>query len=222
MKAKIQDKHKCGIYLIKNLINDKVYIGKSINIYQRIQKHISNLRSKNLKGENTHFINSWHKYGEDSFDYIILEECKREFLKDKELYYILKYNSLDRAKGYNFRLDSESGMIPLESTRKKYSEACHKRFSKQEERDKVSIFFTKFWKENPEKKVEMSLNLKKSKQEKYRFFKMDEEENILEIFNSVEEIINKYPNYKWQNIYSVCNGYKKRIYGFKWKKELKI
>ena len=51
---------------------------------------------------------------------------------------------------------------------------------------------------------------------------MDEKENILETFETIEEIINKYPQYKWQNIYSVCNGYKKRIYGFKWKKELKI
>lgn len=222
MKAKLQDKGRCGIYLIRNIINGKVYIGKSNNIYRRIQSHISGLKNKSLKHENEHFINAWHKYGENSFEYIILEECEFDKLKEKEIFYITKYNSLDRNKGYNFRLDSESGMIPLESTRKKYSEALYRRFSKQEERDKVSIRTIKFWKNNPDKKSQMSLNVKKTKQKKYRFFKMDEKENILEIFESVEEIINKYPQYKWQNIYSVCNGYKKRIYGFKWKKELKI
>lgn len=221
MRAKLQDKEKCGIYLIRNLINGKVYIGKSNNIYRRIQSHISGLRNKSLKHENEHFINAWFKYGEDSFEYIILEECEFDKLKERELFYITEYNSLDRMKGYNFRLDSESGMIPLESTRKKYSEASHRRFSKQEERDKVSIRSRKFWAEHPNIKESMKHKLKKIKQ-KYRFFKMDEKENILETFETVEEIINKYPQYKWQNIYSVCNGYKKRIYGFKWKKELKI
>ena len=222
MKAKVEHKDKCGIYLIRNLVNGKVYIGKSNNIYRRIKSHILGLKNKSSKHENEHFINSWNKHGENSFEYIILEECEFDKLKEKELYYIIEYDSLNRTKGYNFRLDSESGMIPLESTRKKYSEAQLKRFSKQEERNKVSERTKKFWKENPEKKLEMALNVKKSKQEKYRFFKMDESEIILETFENVDEIINKYPQYKWQNIYAVCNGYKKRIYGFKWKKELKI
>lgn len=221
MKAKIIDKNKCGIYLIRNLINGKVYIGKSNNIYRRIQAHIHGLNTKNLKRENEHFINSWYKYGKNSFEYIILEECSFEELKEKELYYILQYNSLNRDKGYNFRLDSESGMIPLESTRKKYSEALHRRYSNPEERIRVSKRTSKFWKENPDIKESMGNKIKKIKQ-KYRFYKMDEEENILESFETIEELLNKYPQYKWQNIYSVCNGYKKRMYGYKWKKELKI
>ena len=36
MKVKKYDKNKCGIYLIRNLINGKVYIGKSINIYKML------------------------------------------------------------------------------------------------------------------------------------------------------------------------------------------
>jgi hypothetical protein len=34
-------------------------------------------------------------------------------------------------------------------------------------------------------------------------------------------IIKANPNFKWQNIYSVCNGYKPTYMGFIWKKELK-
>jgi len=33
---------------------------------------------------------------------------------------------------------------------------------------------------------------------------------------SVEEIIKFNPNYKWQNIYAVCNGYKPTMYGYIW------
>ncbi len=35
MKSRIEDKGKIGIYCIYNKINNKVYIGKSINIYKR-------------------------------------------------------------------------------------------------------------------------------------------------------------------------------------------
>lgn len=36
------------------------------------------------------------------------------------------------------------------------------------------------------------------------------------------DFLNNYPYYKWQNIYSVCNGYKPSIYGYIWRKESKI
>jgi predicted GIY-YIG superfamily endonuclease len=49
MKVKICDKNKCGIYLIRNLINGKIYIGKSNNIYVRITSHICNLNAKEIK-----------------------------------------------------------------------------------------------------------------------------------------------------------------------------
>lgn len=222
MKAKIQDKEKCGIYLIRNLINGKVYIGKSTDIYRRIVSHISSLNLEKLSNENEHLINSWKKYGKELFEYIILEECSFELLKEKELFYIQKYNSLDRNFGYNFRLDSESGMIPLESTRNKYSIAQKKRFENKEEREKISRTFKLFWENNPEIKERMRKKVKEARLKKYKFIQLDREENIIEIFNSVEDIIRKYPHFKWQNIYAVCNGYKPTIYGYKWKKELKI
>ena len=221
MKANKRDKNKCGIYLIRNLINGKVYVGKSNNIYKRIISHISNLNRANKKSENEHLINSWIKYGKDKFCYCILEECSFESLSERELYWIEYYNSISREIGYNFRVDSSSGMIPLESTRKKYSEAQIKRFSNPNERLKQKISQEKFWNNNKLAREEMSKKVSEAKK-KFIFYKLDENENILERFNSIEEIISKNPHYKWQNIYSVCNGYKKRIYGYKWKKEQMI
>lgn len=46
--------------------------------------------------------------------------------------------------------------------------------------------------------------------------------DYIKTFDSVEDIILENPSYKWQNIYSVCNGYKKSYMGYIWKKELKI
>lgn len=219
---KNRDFEKSGIYCIRNIINNKVYIGKAKCIYKRIKDHITALNTKN-KDENYHLIQSWHKYGKDNFEYFVIEylELDEKLISKRELYWINYYQSLNPLKGYNKRLDSSTGMIVHESTRKKLSEAQINRFENQHERDKLSENLKLFWKNNPEIKKTMALNVSKAKQ-KYTFHKCNEDGSIIETFNTIEDIIFKNPSYKWQNIYSVCNGYKKRIYGFKWIKELKI
>ncbi len=52
-----EDQNKSGIYVIKNKINNKVYVGKAVNIYRRIKAHITALNTKS-KDENRHLINS--------------------------------------------------------------------------------------------------------------------------------------------------------------------
>lgn len=124
MKINKNDLNKCGIYCIRNIVNNKVYIGKSINIYTRITGHISYLNNKS-KNENRHLINSWHKYGRDNFEYFILEyfsEINEEKLKERELFWIDSYNSTNRDVGYNLRRDSSTKMIVHEETRKLISE----------------------------------------------------------------------------------------------------
>lgn len=222
MKVKTCDKNKCGIYLIRNLINGKVYVGKSINIYKRIIAHICGLTAKRKKEENSHFISAWHKYGKNAFEYIVLEECCFEKLSEQEVYWMNFYNSNDSKKGYNKRLDSEGGMIPHKETKLKLKTALHNRFKDPNERKKIGDKSKAFWKNNPDKKELMRLNVKKTKQKKHRFLQLNEDETIVKIFETIDDIIKENPTYKWQNIYSVCNGYKKRIYGYKWRKELKI
>lgn len=219
MKVNSKD-NKCGIYLIRNLINGKVYIGKSVNIYKRIVHHKSALTNKMKKYENDHFINAWHKYGKENFAYTILEECNIDELKEKELYWIQKYDCLNREKGYNFRYDSESGMIPNEETRKKYSLAQKKRFSNIEEREKLSKNLKKYWSENKDQLKEIGLKISK-KQEKYNFIKLNKNGEVIETFSSIKDILKKYPHYKASSIYSSCRE-SNLLFGYYWKKECKI
>ena len=123
MQIRKCDKGKCGIYCIRNLINDKVYIGKAKDIYNRMISHRYQLRKKS-KDENRHLIAAWHKYGEDAFEYIIVEELEldEQILRDREDYWIVEYDATNRDKGYNLRRDSSTGCIVLEETRKLKSE----------------------------------------------------------------------------------------------------
>ena len=57
MKLNTKDKKKVGIYVIRNLVNQKVYVGKSVNIYFRMKQHITHLNTKS-KDENCHLINA--------------------------------------------------------------------------------------------------------------------------------------------------------------------
>lgn len=221
MEIKKSDRGKCGIYLIRNVINGKVYIGASLNIGDRLRFHIRALRLKLRKSENEHFINSWHKHGEHTFTYIVLEECTKDLLRSREFFWTNYYGSTNPKLGFNKRMDSENGMIthPETSARLKNSSRWNK--ATQEMRDAQAIITEKFWRDNPDKKTQMAKNVKLTRQEKYKFIQLNEEENTIKEYNTMEDIIKENPTYKWQNIYAVCNGYKKRIYGFKWRKELK-
>lgn len=71
MKANIKDKGKWGIYCIKNTVNQKVYVGKAIDIHRRIKQHITQLNTKS-KDENIYLINAWHKHSRTAFEYSVL------------------------------------------------------------------------------------------------------------------------------------------------------
>ena len=67
-----------GIYQIANKINGKRYIGSSVDINKRFIVHRSTLN--NRIHHNPHMQNAWNKYGEESFDFVILFYCDTETL----------------------------------------------------------------------------------------------------------------------------------------------
>lgn len=58
-----------GVYMIRNNINGKVYIGQSVDVRDRLWHHKSML--KNNRHENSYLQNSWNKYGADAFEFMV-------------------------------------------------------------------------------------------------------------------------------------------------------
>ena len=109
-----------GIYMIRNKINGKVYIGQAQNLNIREYNHIHDLR----KGthHNKHLQAAWDKYTEQNFEFSIVELCDVDKLNEREKFYI---NELDTLKdGYN---QTEGGVgargrKASEETRRRLSE----------------------------------------------------------------------------------------------------
>jgi group I intron endonuclease len=90
---------KSGIYTITCLVNNKIYVGKSINVEKRLSQHYYELSTKRHK--NGYLRSSWEKYGEKFFKFELLEECDKEFLSSFEHYWCNILNSHNSKYGYN-------------------------------------------------------------------------------------------------------------------------
>jgi predicted GIY-YIG superfamily endonuclease len=77
---------KSGIYCITNIVNNKIYIGSSVNIYHRLKRHCSEL--KRSIHANKYLQNSYLKHGSSNFNVSIIEETTIENLQKLEQYYI--------------------------------------------------------------------------------------------------------------------------------------
>lgn len=68
-----------GIYQFRNIINHKIYIGSSINMFKRRESHISQLREN--KHHSVRFQNAFNKYGELNFEFeplVYISQLKEE------------------------------------------------------------------------------------------------------------------------------------------------
>ena len=64
-----------GIYKITNKINQKIYIGQSVNISKRWTAHRNGAFNPNNGQYNTPLYKAIRKYGIENFTFEILEEC---------------------------------------------------------------------------------------------------------------------------------------------------
>lgn len=91
-----------GIYAIRNKTNGKVYVGQSVNILQRWRSHRARSKQPNHIDKDLPVYRALTKYGIDNFEFIILEECDKEQLNEREIYWIKYYDSYNN--GYNATL----------------------------------------------------------------------------------------------------------------------
>lgn len=136
-KNDVINENKYTIYMHKNKINGKVYIGQT--------RTSVNNRWRDGKGYKgcTLFERAINKYGWDNFDHIVVasnltqeESCQME----KDL--ITLYESTNPERGYNLSTGGESGHtgVPMsQEARQKISEAQKGKFVSQETRKKMSL-----------------------------------------------------------------------------------
>jgi len=212
------------VYLHKNKINNKIYIGITSQMPE--QRWGSN--GRNYKSS-PHFYSAIQKYGWDNFEHKILftnltkeEAC----LKEQEL--IKKYNSTNRAYGYNstsggeiFSMNEETktkisnalignknglGHICSEEKKKKISDAQKDRKFTNEHKQKLSIASqNRHVPCSEEKKKKLSQNYPNRKRVYCQEF------NI--VYESVQEC-SRQLGIPATNISKLCNGRGKTLKGY--------
>lgn len=101
-----------GIYGIRNKINNKIYVGKTMQSFgDRWDCHKAQL--KGGYHDNPHLQRSWNKYGEENFEFIVLIDCNNnedlETVNQLEINEIQKYKQLGLS--YNIHNGGDGGMF---------------------------------------------------------------------------------------------------------------
>ena len=108
-----------GIYKIRNKRNDKYYVGRTVNCFSaRWTNHRGQLR--NNKHSNRILQQAWNKYGEDAFEFIVLEDLSHKSVK---YIHAIEQWWLRYCKGqYNISSDASKSImagVPMQETTKR-------------------------------------------------------------------------------------------------------
>lgn len=109
-----------GIYAITNLCDGKRYIGQSVDLNKRWRTHQWLLSSN--KHYNPHLQRAWNRG--DDFEFSVIEECDKQDLNDREIYWIAYFHATEMQYGYNLCVggNSTTGRKFSEETKRKMSE----------------------------------------------------------------------------------------------------
>lgn len=92
------------IYKIINLVNDKVYIGKTTKtLEKRFYEHCYQYKTK------TKIKNAITKYGKDNFKIEEIECCDNSISNEREIFYINYYDSINN--GYNLTTGGDGASL---------------------------------------------------------------------------------------------------------------
>ena len=111
----------CGIYLLRNVVNGKVYVGQSVNCHMRLKQHIKESKRNRSR---SHLYKAMRKHGHDSFEMEILEEVAmttQDHLDDRECYWIKRLDACNPSTGYNFRPGGQQNQVVDAEARERIS-----------------------------------------------------------------------------------------------------
>jgi group I intron endonuclease len=137
-----------GIYQIRNIVNDKIYVGStSVSFKKRFKQHRNDLRKN--KHRNFHLQNSWNIYGETNFAFEILEAIfdKNIILKEEQKYinFLLPEYNICKIVGSRLGIkhtkeakqkvgNVHRGKVLSQETKRKISESVKLAISEEEKR----------------------------------------------------------------------------------------
>lgn len=180
-----------GIYEIRNLKNNKVYVGSATNLKNRLTTHKRLLLTNNHF--NTHLQSSFNKNGIEFFEFKIIEECSIDDLLKREDFWIEKYQATNKSFGYNKRLKAENNLGI------KFSDETKRKLSKSHLGHKRSVETTKLIAESHYIKV----------------CQLDKDCNVIHTFDSIVKAEQETKIYR-QSISSCCRKVLKSAGGFYW------
>ena len=109
------DIKKCGVYVITNTVNEKLYVGSTTRSFtKRWNDHKSLLR--NNKHHNTHLQRAWNKYGEENFKFEILSICAPTLCILAEQYWMNILNTYKKGYNRNPKAGNSKGIKRSEET----------------------------------------------------------------------------------------------------------
>lgn len=109
-----------GIYRIRNLKNEKSYVGRAVDLERRKFQHFKALKTG--ASHNSHLQNSWNKWGEENFLWEVLEICDADSLMIREARWIEELDSCNPQRGFNMKIESGDGTWRLsDETRAEWS-----------------------------------------------------------------------------------------------------
>lgn len=118
----VEDLERTGVYQIINLINHKTYIGSTRQSFKiRMKHHVNALRRGDHK--NAHLQHAWNKYGENNFEFSIVEICDK---KDTYITEQKHLNDRDVKNSYNINPNA-TGLSECKETREKLA-ISHRQF----------------------------------------------------------------------------------------------
>lgn len=86
-----------GVYIIRNIISGKFYVGSSAMVHERCEQHFYSLSLGTH--HNKHLQAAYVKYGEGAFVFEVLEHCDEATMYAREQHYLDTLQAVDL--GYN-------------------------------------------------------------------------------------------------------------------------
>lgn len=120
-------KKLCGVYVIRNSVDHRVYIGSSANIDERLRIHTTHL--VNNKHHSRYLQRFVNKYGIGTIRFEVLEFCASENLIAVEQRFIEMFDCANYRKGFNMSKQAHSckGVKHTKATRNKMAENMRNR-----------------------------------------------------------------------------------------------